>query len=124
MGGVKVPRETIGECGCAQYPDRRWITGELELALCFIRHACGAPPQGYELEILWHEHELGEYATVGLSWEGSSDAPWDYISRAEGALECFEQAVSWSALAPYLKSGEADEIEETRGDNDDAEIEG
>jgi hypothetical protein len=93
------------------------------LAICFIRHACGDPPSGYPLEILWHEHELGEYATVGVSWEGPGDAPWDYISRAEEALECFEQAVSWSDLAPYLKSREADEIVETSSEDDDAEIE-
>jgi hypothetical protein len=42
-----VPREIIGQCGCAQYPDRRWITAELELAMCFIRHACGSPPERY-----------------------------------------------------------------------------
>ena len=64
-----------------------------------------------------------EYATVGVSWEGPSDAPWDYISRAEEALACFEQAVSWSDLASYLKSGEADGIEQASGDNDDAGIE-
>lgn len=106
-----MPRESIGQCGCAQYPDRRWITAELELAICYIRHACGEPPPGYVLEILWQQHDLGEYATVGITWDGPCEAPWDYISRAEDALERFDQAVSWSDLAPDLREPENDDIE-------------
>lgn len=112
IGGVPVPRESIGQCGCAQYPDRRWITAELELAICSIRHACGEPPPGYELEILWHEHDLGEYATVGITWNGPWEAPWDYISRAEDALARFNQAVAWSDLAPDLREPENDDMVE------------
>ncbi len=41
-----MPSESIGECGCAQWPDIRWITAELELAIGYIRHACGEPPPG------------------------------------------------------------------------------
>ena len=95
-----MPRESIGSCGCAQFPDKDWIVAELELAICYIRHACGAPPPGYELDIIWHEHDLGEYATVGITWDGPCDAPWDYISRAESALQRFDQAVAWSELSP------------------------
>lgn len=107
-----MPRESIGECGCAQYPDKRWIIAELELGMCFIRHACGAPPVGYQLEILWHEHELGEYATIGITWEGPRDAPWEYVSRAEEALQSFDQAVSWSELAHDLQT----EVDGVAGD--------
>jgi hypothetical protein len=113
-----VPRESIGQCGCAQYPDKRWITAELGLAICYIRHACGEPPRGYELEILWHEHDLGLYATVGITWDGPCDAPWDYISRAEDALERFDLAVAWSDLAPDLRQPENDEMEVTTADKE------
>jgi hypothetical protein len=87
--------------------------------MCFIRHTCGDPPVRYNLEILWHEHELGEYATIGITWDGPGDAPWDYISRAEDALQRFDQAVSWSELAPDLRC-ENDDNEEI-GEDEDAE---
>jgi hypothetical protein len=109
-----VPSESIGECGGAQYPDKDWITAELELGICYIRHACGEPPAGYELDVLWHEHDAGEYATIGLTWDGYGDAPWDYISRAERALARFDEAVAWSELAPEAEDdeGEDDELDE------------
>jgi hypothetical protein len=88
------------------------------LAICYIRHACGEPPTGYELDILWHEHDLGEYATVGITWNGPYEAPWDYISRAEDVLERFNQAVSWSDLASDLRKSEDDDIAVTAADND------
>jgi hypothetical protein len=89
------------------------------LAICFIRHACGDPPPGYELEILWHEHDSGEYATVGITWDGPSEAPWDYISRAGDALERFDQAVAWSDLAPDLKESGDDDLRVGIADNDE-----
>ena len=110
-----MPTESIGECGGAQYPDKKWITAELELGICFIRHACGEPPAGYELEILWHEHDSGEYATIGITWDGPDGAPWDYIGRAQRALARLDEAVSWSELDPEPEE-EADE-----GDSDDVE---
>jgi hypothetical protein len=106
-------RESIGQCGCAQYPDRQWITAELDLATCFLRHACGEPPPGCKLEILWHEHELGEYATVGITWEGPGEPPWDYISIAEDALQRFDQAVAWPDLARALRKQGDDDTEDT-----------
>ena len=81
-------------------PIKDWITAELELGIYFIRHACGEPPAGYELEILWHEHDACEYATIGIAWDGLGDAPWEYIRRAERALARFDEAVSWSELEP------------------------
>lgn len=112
-----MPRESIGECGCAEYPDRKWIVAELELAICFLRHACGDPPAGYQLDILWHEHDLGEYASVGLSWDTPSDAPWDYIVRAEEALQRFDQAVSWSDLESDLSEHEIENKEHPNADD-------
>lgn len=85
---------------CAQSPDKDWIVAELELGICFTRHACGEPPEGYELDILWHGHDVGEYATIGIIWDDAGDTPWDYIRRAERALARFHEAVSWSELEP------------------------
>src|SRR5947199_4253093 len=110
-----MPSESIGECGGAEYPDKDWITAELELGICFIRHACGEPPAGYQLKILWQEHDIGEYATIGIRWNGPGDAPWEYIRRAERALARFDEAVSWSELEPEPEE-EADE-----DDSDDEE---
>jgi hypothetical protein len=114
-----VPSEDIGECGGAQYPDKDWITAELELGICYIRHACGEAPAGYELDIIWHEHDVGEYATIGITWDGFGDAPWDYISRAESALQRFHEAVNWSQLVPEPKGDAGDEDDEDDDEPDD-----
>lgn len=113
-------RESIGQCGCAQWPDVRWITAELELAICYIRQACGEPPAGCELDILWHEHELGQYASVGLTWDGPAEAPWDYISRAEDALQRFDRAVKWSELHPEENVEQDEESESLEVENEEA----
>lgn len=112
-------KESIGQCGCAQWPDVRWITAELELAICYIRQACGEPPAGYELNILWHDHELGQYASVGLTWEGSGEAPWDYISRADDALQRFDGAVNWSELRLEDNAEQEEESESTEVENEE-----
>jgi hypothetical protein len=44
-----------------------------------------------ELEIVWQEHELGNYPTIGLVWDDPMrGTPWNYISRCEAALAAFE----------------------------------
>lgn len=115
--------ESIGDCGRAQFPDRDWMTAELELGICYIRHACGAPPPGFDLDIIWHEHDLGEYATIGIRWDGPGDAPWDYIRRAENALNRFDEAVAWSELAPEPEeeSDEEDKPHDDENEPDDGE---
>jgi hypothetical protein len=112
-----MPSESIGECGGAQYPDKDWIAAELELGICYIRHACGEPPAGYELDIIWHEHEVGEYATIGITWDGYGDAPWDYISRAEGALARFDDAVAWSELVPEPEDDDDEDVQLDEGED-------
>jgi hypothetical protein len=40
-----------------------------------------------ELEIIWQEHELGDYPVIALTWEDATrGAPWDYVARCEEAL--------------------------------------
>ena len=104
-----MPSESIGECGSAQSPDKDWIRAELELGICYIRHAGGEPPAGYELQILWHQHEAGEYATVGIVWGRPGEAPWGYMARAERALARFDEAVAWSELEPEPEEEAANE---------------
>jgi hypothetical protein len=71
------------------------------MGIVYLRHICGEPPDGCDLDILWHDHELGNYPTIGLLWnEPQTDAPWDYISQCETALEVFNMAVPWSKINP------------------------
>jgi len=114
-----MPSENIGDCGTAQFPDKHWIIAELELGICYIRHACGSPPPGYELGIIWHEHDLGEYASIGVTWDGPKDAPWEYIARAETALSRFDDAVAWSELKPEPEEEWEDEDEDEPDDPDE-----
>jgi hypothetical protein len=121
-----MPRESIGDCGSAEYPDKDWITAELELGFCYIRHACGDPPDGYELGITWHQHDLGEYATIDIIWDDYRDAPWEYISRAERALARFDEAVNWSELHPEAHDDDDeddDDYEEGEPEDDEDEDE-
>src|SRR5271165_4516095 len=99
-----MPTENIGACGGARSTDSRWIKAELALGICYIRHACAEPPAGFDLGIVWREHDSGEYATIGITWEGPQDPPWEYLSRAENALTRFDAAVAWSELAPEEES--------------------
>ena len=55
--------------------------------------------------------DLGEYATIGITWDGPGDAPWDYLTRAENALKRFDEAVAWSELAPEPEEESDDEDE-------------
>jgi hypothetical protein len=107
-----MPQEPIGLCG-NQSERSDWNIAELEIGICYIKHACGDPPPGFELEVVWHEHELGDYPMVGLIWDGPSYAPWEYISRAERALDRLNAAVEWSALEP------ADVTDESEDEEDD-----
>src|ERR1017187_7921156 len=106
-----MPSEHIGSCGISQ-GSGAWALGELELGICYILHACGEPPKGYELGIVWHEHELGDYPVIGISWEGPYDAPPEYIRDAEKALSRFNDAVDWAAID---LGRETDAIDEDEG---------
>src|SRR5579871_703599 len=118
-----MPSERIGDCGCAQYPDKDWIIAELELGICYIRHACGEPPPGYELEIIWREHYLGQYAEIGVTWEGYGEAPWEYIGRAGNALSRFDDNVAWSELTrePDGTKTSLDEDTDVSNEEDDSD---
>ena len=59
------------------------------------------------VEVIWHEHDLGQYATIGITWDGTCDAPWDYVQNAQEALSRFNEGVNWAVIEPD-ESPEAD----------------
>jgi hypothetical protein len=93
------------------------MIAEVIIGVQYVKLICGEPPAGCRFGVMWHEHDSGEYATVGLFWEPLevSDAPWDYISRAEDALSRFHESVDWSPLS------ELDQDEEDEEDEDEDE---
>ena len=85
-----MPTEIIGEFGTPG-ANSEWLEAEGQLAIRNVTRICGDPPPGMELEIVWQEHELGNYPTIGLVWDDPMRVtPWNYISRCEAALTAFE----------------------------------
>lgn len=94
-------RENIGECGIGQMPgDRDWIIVQLELGICYLKAVLGPPPKRCKLEVIWHEHELGDYPSIGLTWNQGElgERERNYIARCDVALSIFNEAVDWSAI--------------------------
>lgn len=71
---------------------------------------------------MWHEHELGDYPSIGLLWEHpeQTDVPWEYMSRCEAAVAILDEAISWSKINPAeaQETFEAEDEGEREGDND------
>jgi hypothetical protein len=81
-----MPVEMIGEFG-TRGADSEWLEAEGKLAIRHVLEICGDPPPEMELEIVWQEHELGNYPTIGLVWDDPMrGAPSKYLSRCEEAL--------------------------------------
>jgi len=116
-----MPWENIGSCGSGQLPnDRDWIVQCYELALSYLNFIMGTAPEGCELGIMWHEHELGDYPSVGLHWDfPQSEPPCNFINTCETLLERFGDAVSWSEIDPDAIA----EVIEENSDNEDQDDE-
>ena len=99
-----MPWENIGDCGSGEIPDEReWVVQCLGMGLSYLTFILEDPPEGCELGIMWHEHELGDYPSIGIFWDfPQPDAPWDYIRECEILLEKFDDAVAWSQIEPDL----------------------
>src|SRR5690242_3719896 len=100
-----MPWENVGNCGNAQMPNQReWRLCQLEMGIRYLRCVCGEPPKGYELEVMWHEHDCGDYPTIGVCWGEDEtiflDAPWEYVEKCRVALQGFDEAISWSKINP------------------------
>ncbi len=60
-----MPWEDVGSCGSGQLPnDRDWIVHCYEMAISYLKFILGDSPEGCELGVMWHEHELGDYPSV------------------------------------------------------------
>lgn len=108
-----MPWENIGNCGSGQLPgDRSWTVLCYELAISYMDFVLGNPPDGCGLGIMWHEHDNGEYPTVGVHWDfPQSEPPWKYIRRCEIALTRFDESVEWFDISPGAIEGALEESE-------------
>ena len=96
-----MPNEQIGTCGHAQWPDQDAIQFELEFGIACLRRHCGPEPPGSLLDVVWHEHDLGAYATISLVWEGPGvlfDEDWAYLDRCSQTLAQLDECVDWETL--------------------------
>lgn len=85
-----MPTEMISEFGTPGATPE-WIEAQGKLAIRHLKNTCGDPPPEMELEVVWQDHELGQYPVIGLVWEDPMrGVPWNYISRCEAALAAYE----------------------------------
>jgi hypothetical protein len=90
-----MPMEMIGEFGTPG-ASSEWIDAQGKLAIRHLKEICGEPPPEMELEIVWQDHELGQYPVIGLVWDDPMrGVPWNYISRCEAALAAYEKRGSF-----------------------------
>lgn len=105
--------ESIGSVDTGEMPDdEAWILLCLNLAKNYVLFVCGQPPDDSKLEIMWHEHELGDHPSLGIWYD--KEEPCGYIRACEDALDAFNSHVSWLDLKEFWKNkvdGE-DECEE------------
>ena len=101
-----MPWEYIGNCGSGNLPkDKGWIVHCNSLAISYLNFAIGSLPVGCKLGIIWQEHELDNYPSIGLHWDyPQMDPPWNIINRCETLVERFDEAVSWSEIKPSSES--------------------
>jgi len=41
----------------------------MDLAIVFLRHACGGPPAGCKLDVVYQDHDRGTYPSIALAWD-------------------------------------------------------
>ena len=61
-----MPWELIGGISIGQLPhDRDWTVATLDGAAEYLRFVVGEC-EGFEPGVMWHEHDLGDYPTLGV----------------------------------------------------------
>jgi hypothetical protein len=85
-------REFIGECpGSGDDPESDHL--ETELAIKYIKQACGEIPRGVDVEVTMQDHELGSYPVISVVWDDYlTEYPDEYIAKCIEAFEKFELA--------------------------------
>jgi hypothetical protein len=141
--GVKMAREIIGSCGSAGTLEKgSWPLVHFEIAIIYLKHVCGEPPLGCELEVVLEDviQERLDCASpsgftvvydstdlIGVTWESDDcirrydDAPPDYINQCQIALRAFDAAVDWCSISPKIVRagfGEPEEDEDSDADED------
>ncbi len=110
-----MPWISIGSVGTGQMPgEREWILLCYDLALSYLKFRCGEPPPGCELDVMWQEHDLGEYPALGVYYD--FEPPWAYIHRCEAELERFDNAIDWAEI--QREQDFADDDDPTESDNE------
>jgi len=112
-----MPWESIGSTSTGSMPhEEAWIVFTLGIARKYIEFVCGEPPPGNKLEVMWHEHGLGTYPTLGVWSDYAPDTK--YVHACERALEVFDDAIEWHELRSHF--GEvAFEEEDDKGERDE-----
>jgi hypothetical protein len=112
-----MPWESVGSVDTGQMPDdESWILFCLGLAKNYVQFVCGQPPEDSKLEVMWHEHELGDYPSLGVWYD--MEEPCEYIAAAEDALDAFNKYVLWLGLKEFWEN-QADEEDEWEEDADE-----
>ena len=94
--------ENIGSVNTGEMPDDQgWIDMCLKIAKRYIEFVCGKAPEGSELGIMWHDHDLGSYPSLGV-WSEYSH-PDEYVGNCERALEVFNDSVDWYKLKEHYE---------------------
>jgi hypothetical protein len=117
-----MPKESIGDFGDGQLPrEQVWVSACYEFATAHLKRVCGEPPTGYTLENIYHEYEsisgdIIPVPSLGITWEGRTEAPWGYIEKCQIALQILTDAIDWSAIQP---ENVQEEFPEEEDDDDD-----
>jgi len=101
--------------------DEAWILFSIDLAKQYVLFVCGDPPEGSKLGVMWHDHELGSYPSLGVWTE--LDPPWEYINACERALEVFDESTEWYQLKQHWENSFPDQDDDEE-DGDDDQVEG
>jgi len=96
--------EPIGSLNTGQMPqDEGWILWCLDIAQQYIELVCGRAPPGCKVGVMWQEHDLGHYPSLGVCYEDSTQ--WEEYARlCEEALVTFDRSVNWFDLKEYFEN--------------------
>lgn len=94
------------------------------MALSYLKFILEEPPEGCQIDIMWHEHELGDFPSIGLFWNDPQvDPPWGYINRCTRSLEIFDEAIDWHAIDPEVVAEELSVLDEDKTNAEDNDFE-